>query len=371
MVIDDSKSESLIVKSLLSKKGASVHCFHTGLKALHEIRTRCPDLILLDVVMPDVNGFQLCRRIKRLPDVKHIPVVFITSLDRREDVLKGYEAGGVDYVAKPFRAEELLARVSVHLELALLHRERMHQAEIIKRAEQRLQRLSLAEGLAHNLNNLLAPLMGNLNWLQDTLKDEDHIEAVGEMLEIVRRLDRLTASLTGRTQQALQTFENLGPLLTEVSERFRLRLPAEIEFVTEFDENDDYRVSAQLETAISALLENARDAVAENGRIVLSTHRNRETDTLSINVVDNGCGMDEETVAKAFLPFFSTKDTVGAGLGLHTAQLIIERIGGGLALAADPAGGVSATIELPLDESMARATVRLPLDFVPPETKKP
>ena len=362
LVIDDSKSETMILRSLLSKKGVEVHCLNSGKAAFETVESLDPDLILLDVVLPDLNGFDFCARLKDSSATKDIPVVFLTSLDRREDVMEGYRAGGSDYVTKPFRSEELLARVGVHLELAVLHSERLKQTGMLARSEQRLQRLSLADGLAHNLNNLLAPLMGNLNWLKDVLEEGEPLQVVDEMIEIVERLDRVAGSLTGRSQQAMQTLEELGPLLSDFVKRFRLGLADEVTLETAFNPEDRHRVSSQLETVLMALLANAQEAITGEGAIRLVVEYRAEDRMVDIVIEDNGKGLAEEVAAKAFLPFYSTKNTVGTGLGLHTAQLIVERMGGSIELQNRPEGGARAVVRLPLEEERARATVRLPLD---------
>lgn len=365
VVIDDSRSETTIIKSLLRKRNVEVHCVNEGKKAKSTIEEVHPDLILLDVVMPGLNGFEFCEEIKSLPATRNTPVVFITSLDEPESVLRGFSVGGSDYVSKPFRAEELLARVRAHLELSILHQERLRQTNLLMRSEQRLQRLTLAEGLAHNLNNLLAPLLGNLNWLQDMLDNAEANEVIEEMLEVVRRLDRLAAALTGRTQAAMLSSTKLGSLLTDLTQRFGLSVKSQIQFKADFNENDPHRVSPQLETALSALLMNAQEAIEDEGEILLKVSRDPKKGALAITVSDTGKGLDKETSNKAFMPFFSTKDVVGTGLGLHTAQLVVERMGGSISLRSKPpekGPGAVATILLPIDQDASRPTVRLPLD---------
>jgi len=365
VVIDDSRSETTIIKSLLRKRNVEVHCVNEGKKAKSTIEEVHPDLILLDVVMPGLNGFEFCEEIKSLPATRNTPVVFITSLDEPESVLRGFSVGGSDYVSKPFRAEELLARVRAHLELSILHQERLRQTNMLMRSEQRLQRLTLAEGLAHNLNNLLAPLLGNLNWLQDMLDNAEANEVIEEMLEVVRRLDRLAAALTGRTQAAMLSSTKLGSLLTDLTQRFGLSVKSQIRFKADFDENDPHRVSPQLESALSALLMNAQEAIEDEGEILLKVSHDPKKGALAITVSDTGKGLDKETSNKAFMPFFSTKDVVGTGLGLHTAQLVVERMGGSISLRSKPpekGPGTVAKILLPIDQDASRPTVRLPLD---------
>ncbi len=366
VVIDDSRSETTIITSLLKKRGVEVHAINEGKYARKTIEQHKPDLILLDVVMPDLNGYEFCKVLAKQPSTKNIPVIFITSLNEPQNVLEGFEAGGSDYISKPFRAEELLARVRAHLELSILHQERLRQTNLLMRSEQRLQRLTLAEGLAHNLNNLLAPLMGNLHWLKDILKNPEAIEVIEEMLEVVERMDRLSAALTGRSQEAMLSTVPLGQLLLDIVQRFELNLRPEFKLVTDFDENDPQDVSHQFETALSAILTNAHEAMENAGEIHLQVSRDTKEGYMVITVSDTGPGLDNETQNKAFMPFFSTKNFVGTGLGLHTAQLVVERMGGTISLKnkdPDDGTGAIATIKIPLDQDAARPTMRLPLKY--------
>ena len=120
LVVDDNSENRKILGNLLTKNGYEVGSASDGFKALKFIENILPDLILLDVMMPGMDGFEVCRKIKNDLTTKNIPIIFLTAKTNTEDIVKGFKLGGVDYVSKPFNSEELLARVNTHIELKVL-----------------------------------------------------------------------------------------------------------------------------------------------------------------------------------------------------------------------------------------------------------
>ena len=117
LIVDD-QPENLMMLSESLKDEYSISIVNSGTKALEFItKEHIPDLVLLDIVMPDMNGFELCKKIKEYPKSSSIPVIFVTVMGAIEDIKKGFEAGGVDYITKPYRIEEVRARVGAHLKL--------------------------------------------------------------------------------------------------------------------------------------------------------------------------------------------------------------------------------------------------------------
>lgn len=123
LVVDDTKMNLMILVKTLGDEGYRVRPALSGAAALEAAGKEAPDLILLDIMMPDMDGYQVCRTLKKDPLLKDIPVIFISAMDQVEDKIKGFEAGGVDYVSKPFQTKEVLARVGTHLTLRALQRD--------------------------------------------------------------------------------------------------------------------------------------------------------------------------------------------------------------------------------------------------------
>ena len=122
LVVDDSSANLTMLTDYLEDSGFTALTANNGEDALQQAFRAHPDLILLDVVMPGLDGFETCRRLKAEPALQDIPVIFMTALSSTEDKIKGFQAGAVDYVTKPFRQEEILARVTTHLQIRELNR---------------------------------------------------------------------------------------------------------------------------------------------------------------------------------------------------------------------------------------------------------
>lgn len=120
LVVDDNPQNIQLLGNLLTAQDYEVGIAQNGLMALQFIKERLPDLILLDIMMPEMDGIELCKILKKNNQFSHIPVIFITAKTETDDIVRGFDAGGVDYVTKPFIAAELLARVKAHLEIRYL-----------------------------------------------------------------------------------------------------------------------------------------------------------------------------------------------------------------------------------------------------------
>ena len=162
LIVDDVPQNLQVLGSFLSGRDYEISMAANGQKALEMANKIWPDLILLDVIMPEMDGFQVCRELKARAETKDIPVIFLTAKTQMEDILKGFEVGAVDYVTKPFNKEELLARVSTHVAL------KSAQKEIVK-LEQKNAVLALALTASHELNQPLTVLKGNLELFQNSI----------------------------------------------------------------------------------------------------------------------------------------------------------------------------------------------------------
>jgi DNA-binding response OmpR family regulator len=132
LVVDDQPANLKVLLSFLQTHSFQIYVADSGLRALNILSKVAPDLILLDVMMPDIDGFETCRRIKTDQRLAGIPVVFMTALDSIEDKLAGFSAGGVDYITKPFQQVEVLARIKTHITLRKRERELEHALAELK-----------------------------------------------------------------------------------------------------------------------------------------------------------------------------------------------------------------------------------------------
>jgi PleD family two-component response regulator len=123
LIVDDAPANLRLLSHILAGQGYTIRAVTSGPRAIEAARASPPDLILLDVMMPDLDGFTTCEQLKANPETRDIPVIFISALDATEDKIQAFTSGGVDYVTKPFHPEEVLARVQTHLSLQALQRE--------------------------------------------------------------------------------------------------------------------------------------------------------------------------------------------------------------------------------------------------------
>lgn len=121
LIVDDTPDNLSVLRQLLTEKGFLVRPALSGEIALKAIKTQVPDIILLDIIMPEMDGYEVCHILKSDAKTAHIPIIFISALTEAKGIIKAFEAGGVDYITKPFRTEEVMARVQTHLDLQKCH----------------------------------------------------------------------------------------------------------------------------------------------------------------------------------------------------------------------------------------------------------
>ncbi|MCP4348847.1 MAG: response regulator [Desulfobacterales bacterium] len=144
LVIDDNIQNLQVLSEMLRSRNYKVATVKDGFKALKFAKTKNPDIILLDIIMPEMNGFEVCRQLKSKDNTKDIPIIFISALNETEDIVKGFRAGGADYITKPFQSEEVLARVEVHLNLRRLQK---HLQEKNAQLKDALEKVKTLKGL--------------------------------------------------------------------------------------------------------------------------------------------------------------------------------------------------------------------------------
>lgn len=210
LAVDDTPASLRLLTDILNGEGYSVRSAINGELALKAATTQPPQLVLLDVNMPGMDGFEVCRQLKQLPSLHDVPVIFVSALSETQDKLKGFDIGGVDYVTKPFQREELLARVRTHIEL---HRLRNHLGEMV---DERTRSLSESE-----------------NRLKKTLLET--VSAVAAMVELrdpytaghQRRVEQIATAIAHELQLPEQQIEALS-LAAVVHDVGKIHVPSEI-----------------------------------------------------------------------------------------------------------------------------------------------
>lgn len=393
LIGDDIPANLNILRDVLEPQGYKIMVATNGAAVLDIASRAQPDLVLLDVMMPEMNGFEVCRSLKSNEELKDIPVIFITAKDGVENLMEGFASGGVDYIRKPFQIEEVRVRVKNHLQLwklrqSLLDNNQKLEQEISVRREmeEKQQQLllekqkvseaasrleateTLAGGLAHDFNNLITVILGNVSMIRRKL-DEDH--SCIPMLSMIENASEQAADLT-RQMLAYARGGKYQPELIDplkiVAEVIRLQqwnLPNNIRI--SFTGNDLWKMeadTAQLQQTLMAIISNSVEAIGEkiDGEIQIKcdnfTAKEEIVDPIGdysnlqpgnyvrLSVHDNGSGMSSETMSRVFEPFFTTKFQ-GRGMGLAAVYGTIKNHGGHIGVESEIGEGSTFTILLP------------------------
>jgi len=192
LIVDDVQKNIALLGNMLSEELYDIAISDNGRDALNILKEIKPDLILLDIMMPEMDGYEVCRVLKESPETKEIPVIFLTAKTETEDIVKGFKLGAVDYVTKPFNPTELLARVNTHLTLKLARdKERAHLEEIARKNKELEDLNKLKNDLlgmaAHDLRNPIAAV-NTIIYLVLYGGDENLTE---EQLELLKEIEYL------------------------------------------------------------------------------------------------------------------------------------------------------------------------------------
>ena len=170
LVVDDTPIKLRLLSNLLTKHGYRITLIEDGLAALAAVQANTPDLILLDINMPGLDGYEVCQRLKSQEHTKEIPVIFISSFDETWDKVRAFQVGGVDYITKPFQVEEVLARINVHISLRQLQKQLQLSNESLIQSNQALatsneELNAFAHTVAHDLKNPLTTIVSYTSYL--------------------------------------------------------------------------------------------------------------------------------------------------------------------------------------------------------------
>jgi len=199
LVVDDQPINVQLLKRKLEREGIRVTAAYNGLEALDLTRKVMPDLILLDVMMPDMDGIEVCQRLQADETTRGIPVIFVTARTTKESKLEGLGVGAVDYITKPIDLDETLARVQTQLRVVTVNRQLVDLTRRLEEARRAATIGAVTQGIAHNLNNLLGVVIGYLDLVkayydkpEQVKKNAQHVEdAVQRIVAIIKQLSTL------------------------------------------------------------------------------------------------------------------------------------------------------------------------------------
>ncbi|MGL4492515.1 MAG: hybrid sensor histidine kinase/response regulator, partial [Tannerellaceae bacterium] len=302
LVVDDTEANLLLLKALLQKVGFKIITAKNGLDALDLVEKEKPDLLLLDVMMPIMDGYQTALKIREKPEFDTLPIIFLTALNSSEDVVKGFSNGGNDFITKPFNKEELIIRIRHQLSLVAARRIIDKQTEELVRTIE--GRDKLYSVIAHDLRGPLGSIKMILEYLITSL-DKDMIgEENAEMLSVASHttedlfllLDNLlkwTKNQMGRLNVVFQEIEVVGIVEGVVDIYKSMAQMKEIDVIIEAPQQAlGWGDADMIKTVVRNLLGNAIKFSYPKGEIHLRV-RDGETSVV-VDVVDHGCGIKEE-----------------------------------------------------------------------------
>jgi signal transduction histidine kinase len=318
---------------------------YDGEEALKRVDEYNPDLIVLDVMMPKIDGYEVCHRLKTDENKKYIPVLMLTAKGEIESKVKGLEIGADDYLAKPFDYKELSARVKSLLTIKAAR-------EKLVEEEKSVALDKMMDEVAHEIRNPLVSIGGFSKRVYDRLPENDpnkkylemimdEVSKLENMVKLLIELKTMTVCYLGNTDinevitEALASYEDEFASNGIVA---KMQLLNNLPFISGDKE--------QLKIAVSNLIKNSIEAMQESPKI-LTIATSVSDGRIIIEVTDTGKGIPKDKLKSIFHPFYTSK-IYGPGLGLTFTLKIVQQHGGTISVESEPGKGTTFTIRLPL-----------------------
>lgn len=361
LIVDDVMSNVLLLKVLLTNEKFQIATASNGRQALDQVTKEKPDLVLLDVMMPDMSGFEVSQQLKANPETAEIPIIFLTALNSTADIVKGFQVGGNDFISKPFNKEELIIRVTHQISLIAAKRIIVAQTEELRKTI--IGRDKLYSVIAHDLRSPMGSIKMVLNMLilnlpSDTIGPEMYElltmanQTTEDVFSLLDNLLKWTKSQIGKLKVVYQDIdmvevtEGVIEIFSMVAElkkiSIRLETPSKLDVHADID---------MIKTVIRNLLSNAIKFSNEETEILVTVQE--QEDMAVVSVKDSGCGIDEENQKKLLhtdthFSTFGTNNEEGSGLGLLLCQDFVIKNGGRLWFTSAKGEGSTFSFSIPL-----------------------
>jgi two-component system, sensor histidine kinase and response regulator len=363
LIVDDQPINVQLLKRKLEQDGVAVVTAFTGTDALAAVVAEKPDLILLDVQMPDMDGHEVCTRLQQDESTRSIPVMFITATTGKEAKLAGLAVGAVDYITKPIDLDETSARVRTQLRVVQVNRDMLDLQRRLEESRRAATIGAVTHGIAHNLNNLLGVVLGYLDLIKAQASKPESVKANADNVEravqrIVTIVKQLT-SLAGRSRPPMLAFP-LQRLLENAVKRFQVEYKVDasvkisntlgsLAMQTHLEIFEDILAKILInawESYPSGSAANERAIEIRTAQVTLPSG----VAAVEIRIEDRGQGIAPAVKDTLFEPFISTKETVGVGMGLTVARHALRNMGGEITVADRKGGGAVAVLLHPIEK---------------------
>lgn len=378
LIVDDTQQNVQVLSQILRDAGYKVLAAFNGSSALNLISKRPPDMILLDVMMPGMSGFEVAETLKKDLKFASIPIIFLSALDEIEAKMKAFDSGGVDYITKPFQHQEVLARIELHLRLKTLEREREKYIQDLQKQRQHLEALNKEKDdilgiISHDMRNPLGGIIGISNFLiTEPVDDPDEMKSMLKLIEqSAEKLLDLVNDLLNVAIIEANTFtvnlENVD-VISLIEDVIKLHQPAakskQVAIVTEYPPK---HVKVKLDGSkitqvIGNLISNAIKFTPSGGqvtlKVVLLSQKNQAS--LRIIVRDTGIGIPDELMPLLFKKMAGhqrngTNGEKGTGLGMPIVKRYVEAHNGRISINSEPNKGTEFIIDLPDQNEISKS----------------
>ncbi len=337
LIIDDTSANLRVLSSMLEDQGYYARPVNNGAMGIQAAQLSSPDLILLDIQMPGIDGFDVCRQLKADERTQDIPIIFVSALNETSDKIEAFRAGGVDYIAKPFQLEEVRVRVDLQLELQRL---RAHDQQLIEEQTQLIAELNaFSHTVAHDLKNPLAAISGFAELLafpDFALSEEQERKIATEIMLGADRMNRIITALlllakARKTDVVPAEPIQMGVVIAEVTARLDVminRYDPEIVLPESWPVGMGYM--PWVEEVWANYMSNGLKYGGQPSRIEFGADEAADN-MVRYWIKDNGAGMTDEEQSTLFAPFArleSAQKVEGYGLGLSIVRRVVKKMGG-------------------------------------------
>ncbi|WP_341732022.1 MAG: response regulator [Microcoleus anatoxicus] len=385
LIVDDNQTNLDVLFELLRNYGFKVLVAQDGESAIEQIEYIHPDLILLDIMMPGIDGFETCRRLKADPPTQDIPIIFMSALSDTLDKVKGFQTGAVDYITKPFQHEEVLSRIETHLTIRSLQKKLEEKNAELAHLNQNLERLveqkskqlidqektaiigRLTQGMVHNLKSPLQVMQTSVDLIETKatkINDYSFFSYTKYILQAITKVNQIMDTLMVKSRKEQE--QDLQPVnINELVQREIQLLEGNMYFKNKIKKKYFYDdklpniplIYSYISQVFYNLINNAMDAMWDKKSRELTIVTRQDESKIYLEIADTGCGIAPEDFSKIFDPFYTSKpakgeeqkegEPTGTGLGLYTCIELLKPFKGEIAISSNLGKGSIFTVVLP------------------------